>query len=139
MANFDEIAHLFAADIAEQAEEAAERRNVKFRPRIDPFDLDNTTFIRLFRLSKILTLRLINLLTDNIVCGSRKSALDVKTKVFIFTIALGTQNNKYFVGINSVTLFCEWKLSNGYSLQYFCSCKSILCIKSHTRCYFCFK
>jgi len=82
MANFDEMAMLFAIDNIEEHERAMNVRQIRRKETIsDPFDTSDRLFIKNFRLTKDLVKYLIELLRPFIVSKSRLSAIDLDTKV----------------------------------------------------------
>lgn len=66
-------------DFENAAEEAAVDRLVM--NRINPLQLNDTRFIKLFRLSKPVARELIEIVTPHLRQQSRRSALSVETKV----------------------------------------------------------
>jgi len=86
MANNDEMAMLFAIENIEQHERiihVRQSRNPEFIT--DPFTYTDRLFIKNYRLTKELVTNLVELVRPYIVSKSRSSAIDLKTKVSIFT------------------------------------------------------
>ena len=82
MANFDEMAMLFAIGNIEEHERAMNVRQTRKKEIIsDPFDTSDRLFIKNCRLTKDLVKYLIELLRPYIVSKSRLSAVDLNTKV----------------------------------------------------------
>jgi len=82
MANFDEMAMLFAMDNVIEHERLINVRQIRRKETIsDPFDISDRLFIKYFRLSKNLVRNLIELLRPHIVSKNRRSAIDLNTKV----------------------------------------------------------
>lgn len=82
MANFEEMANLFAIQNVEEQENAARYRRLTIKEnRVDPFTLSDRLFIKNFRLTKDLARYLIELLTTFIEVKRRSSAIDLSTKV----------------------------------------------------------
>lgn len=83
MANFDEMANLFAIQNLEEQENVARygRLIIVRENRVNPFTLSDRLFIKMFRLTKDLTLYLIEILTPFIEVKRRSSSIDLSTKV----------------------------------------------------------
>ncbi len=77
----DEIAILAAIRNLEDAEYRASDYNRRFFDKYDPFELSDKTFVRLFRLNKVMVDDLIDRLDPFLLQPSRSSALDSVTKV----------------------------------------------------------
>ncbi|XP_060858749.1 putative nuclease HARBI1 [Metopolophium dirhodum] len=91
MANFDEMAMLFAIDNIEEHERAMNVRQTRKNEIIsDPFDTSDRLFIKNFRLTKDLVKYLIELLRPYIVSKSRLSAIDLNTKILVTLNFLAT-------------------------------------------------
>jgi len=82
MANFDEMAMLFAINNVENHEHLFNERQTRIPEMIsDPFLLTDRLFIKNFRLSKNLVRNIIELLQTRIVSKDRSSEIDLNTKV----------------------------------------------------------
>lgn len=82
MADFDEMAMLFAIDNVYEYEFAISVRQIRKKETIsDPFDISDRPFIKNFRLTKDLVKYLVELLEPYIDSKSRQSAIDLNTKV----------------------------------------------------------
>jgi len=88
MANFDEMAILFAINNVEDHEHLLTNERQTRIPEMisDPFLLTDRLFIKNFRLSKNLVRNLIELLQTRIVSKNRSSAIDLNTKVSGYNI-----------------------------------------------------
>nr|CAI5856212.1 unnamed protein product [Callosobruchus analis]CAI5859688.1 unnamed protein product [Callosobruchus analis] len=83
----------------EEAELLANESRRKFFRRHNAFEeLNENTFIKMFRLTKELALTLINSLDEYLVAPTRKSAIDKQTKV-------GKLSNRLFIKIVLLLLF----------------------------------
>lgn len=81
MAGYDELVRLAAIADIEIAEQNLVIDNHRFRTRENAFQLSDREFVRIFRLSKMLTNNLIEIVEPYIRPQSRVSALDITTKV----------------------------------------------------------
>lgn len=82
MANFDEMAMLYAINNIDEHENLRNVRQTRRNEIIsDPFVLTDRLFIKKFRLTKDLVLSLIELLRPHIISKCRSSAIDLNTKV----------------------------------------------------------
>jgi len=92
MANFEEIAMLFAINNVEEHENNNINYERQTRNRdivTDPFSLSDRLFVKNFRLTKAVVRDLIDLLRPHIVSNSsRLSAIDLNTKVSTCSIIL---------------------------------------------------
>lgn len=82
----DSIAILAAIRNLEDAEYREMDYNRRFFDKYDPFELSDKTFVRLFRLNKVMVDELVDRLDPFLVQQSRSSALDSVTKVISNTI-----------------------------------------------------
>ncbi|GLV47732.1 hypothetical protein CBL_20970 [Carabus blaptoides fortunei] len=80
MAGYDELVRLAAIADVEIAEQNAVVDNHRFRTCENAFRLSDRQFVRIFRLSKMLTNNLIEIVEPYIRPQSRISALDITTK-----------------------------------------------------------
>jgi len=84
MANFDDMAMLFAINNVEEHENHNiyyERQTRNPDNVTDPFTLSDRLFVKNFRLTKDVVKELIDLLRPHIVSNNRSSAIDLNTKV----------------------------------------------------------
>jgi hypothetical protein len=85
MANFYEMAMLFAINNVNLHEELINNDNVRqIRKKAtisDPFILSDQLYVKIFKLTKALVRHLIELLRPLIISKSRLSAIDLNTKV----------------------------------------------------------
>lgn len=81
MANFDDLAHLFAVQNVQNQINFQPHANLQATVSTDAFELLNSAFIKNYRLSKTLVEDLITELSPNIIPQKRSSDLDVTTKV----------------------------------------------------------
>lgn len=83
MANFEEMANLFAIQNIEAQENAVQYRRLitAKENRVNPFTLSDRLFVKNFRLPKDLVLYLIELLKPFIEVKTRSSAIDLSSKV----------------------------------------------------------
>jgi len=82
MANFEEMAMLFAINNVNEHENVINVRQIRRKDTIsDPFIISDRLFVKNFRLTKDLVRNLIELLRLHIVSKSRLSAIDLNTKV----------------------------------------------------------
>lgn len=80
MASFEEILHVRAIEMLVEAENS--HRSMRTVVAEDAFELSNNKFIKLFRINKVMADDFIDKLTPFMKEPSRKSALDIPTKVF---------------------------------------------------------
>ena len=74
---------LFAWDLINEALLHDERGDRTFHERLDPFELPDRQFVKLFRLNKQTTEALVDVISEYIPDATRASALDVTTKVIL--------------------------------------------------------
>ncbi|CAH1709192.1 unnamed protein product [Aphis gossypii] len=99
MANFDEMAMLFAINNVENHEHLLNERQTRIPEMIsDPFLLTDRLFIKNFRLSKNLVRNIIELLQTRIVSKDRSSAIDLNTKVLVTLNFLATGSYQSPIG-----------------------------------------
>ncbi|CAI6356645.1 unnamed protein product [Macrosiphum euphorbiae] len=99
MANFDEMAMLFAINNVEDHEHLLKERQTRIPEMIsDPFLLTDRLFIKNFRFSKNLVKNLIELLQTRIVSKNRSSAIDLNTKILVTLNFLATGSYQSPIG-----------------------------------------
>lgn len=76
--------NIFAWNLINEAEAQDERGDRIFHERLNPFELPDRQFVKLFRLNKHTTEALIDIMNDYIPDPTRASALDVSTKVMFY-------------------------------------------------------
>ncbi|XP_050311001.1 putative nuclease HARBI1 isoform X2 [Anthonomus grandis grandis] len=113
MARLNYLVQRNVVDALEEAETLADRRNRMYCSFLDPFEMySDAQFIKLYRLSKPLTMELIDLLEPHLTAPSRKSALCIPRKILTTLRFLASGSYQLDVGRNMNHAVSQSSVSN---------------------------
>eukprot|EP00102_Acyrthosiphon_pisum_P019365 XP_016656575.1 PREDICTED: putative nuclease HARBI1 [Acyrthosiphon pisum] len=103
--------YVAALENLERQENALNYRKLNHKERFDAFLLPDDVFIKNYRLNKNLVRYVINILTPFLIEPTRKSALDIQTKVFIALNFFATGSYQRPVGNSHLTFVSQPSVS----------------------------